>query len=43
MVDSSTDKAADVGMDGATPVTQDYGEGEGAFTGKTEDATAELI
>jgi hypothetical protein len=30
----SADETADVGLDGATPVSTDYKEGENTFTGK---------
>jgi len=38
----SADETADVGMDGATPVTEDYAEGDNEFTGKIEKVTVEL-
>ena len=38
----SADETADVGMDGATPVTEDYAEGDNAFTGKIEKVTVDL-
>jgi arylsulfatase len=38
----SADETADVGMDEATPVTEDYAEGDNAFTGKIEKVTVEL-
>jgi arylsulfatase len=38
----SADETADVGTDGATPVTEDYAEGDNAFTGKIEKVTVEL-
>ncbi len=39
----STDETADVGTDRATPVTEDYAEGDNAFTGKIEKVTVELM
>jgi arylsulfatase len=39
----SADETADVGMDEATPVTEDYAEGDNAFTGKIEKVTVELM
>jgi arylsulfatase len=39
----SADETADVGTDGATPVTEDYAEGDNAFTGKIEKVTVELM
>jgi len=39
----SADETADVGTDGATPVTEDYAEGDNAFTGKIEKVTVELL
>ncbi len=38
----SADETADVGMDGATPVTEEYAEGDNAFTGKIEKVTVDL-
>ena len=38
----SADETADVGTDGATPVTEEYAEGDNAFTGKIEKVTVEL-
>ena len=38
----SADETADVGVDEATPVTEDYAEGDNAFTGKIEKVTVEL-
>jgi len=38
----SADETADVGTDGATPVTEDYAEGDNAFTGKIDKVTVEL-
>jgi hypothetical protein len=38
----SADETADVGLDVATPVTEDYAEGDNAFTGKIERVTVEL-
>jgi len=38
----SADETADVGTDGATPVTEDYAEGDNEFTGKIEKVTVEL-
>ncbi len=38
----SADKTADVGMDEATPVTEDYAEGDNEFTGEIEKVTVEL-
>ncbi len=39
----SADETADVGWDAATPVTEDYAEGDNAFTGKIEKVTVELM
>ncbi len=39
----SADETADVGMDKATPVTEDYAEGDNAFTGKIEKVTVALL
>ena len=39
----SADETADVGTDGATPVTEDYAEGDNAFTGTIEEVTVELM
>ena len=39
----SADETADVGMDEATPVTEDYAEGDNDFTGKIEKVTVELL
>lgn len=36
------DETADVGIDGATPVTEDYAEDDNAFIGKIEKVTVEL-
>jgi len=33
----------DAGMDGATPVTEDYAEGDNKFTEKIEKVTVELM
>jgi len=38
----SADEGADVGQDGETPVTDDYREGDNAFTGKIGKVTVEL-
>jgi len=38
----SADEGADVGMDGGTPVTEDYAGPGGKFTGKIEKVTVEL-
>ena len=38
----SADETADVGTDGATPVTEEYAEGDNAFTGKIEKVTVDL-
>ena len=38
----SADETADVGLDAATPVTEDYAEGDNAFTGMIEKVTVEL-
>ena len=38
----SADETADVGTDGATPVTEDYAEGDNAFTGTIEKVTVDL-
>ena len=38
----SADETADVGTDGATPVTEDYAQGDNAFTGKIEKVTVDL-
>jgi arylsulfatase len=38
----SSDDAADVGVDEATPVTEDYKERENKFTGKIRKVTVEL-
>ena len=38
----SADETADVGMDEATPVTEDYAEGDNAFTGTIEKVTVDL-
>ena len=38
----SLDDAADVGEDDATPVTEDYKEGDNKFTGKIHKVTIEL-
>jgi arylsulfatase len=38
----SADETADVGTDGATPVTEDYAEGDNEFTGKIERVTVTL-
>ena len=39
----SADETADVGTDEATPVTEEYAEGDNAFTGKIEKVTVELM
>jgi arylsulfatase A-like enzyme len=39
----SADETADVGLDAATPVTEDYAEGKNAFTGRVEQVTVELM
>ena len=38
----SADETADVGTDEATPVTEDYAEGDNEFTGEIEKVTIEL-
>jgi arylsulfatase len=38
----SADETADVGVDEATPVTEDYKEGANGFTGKIQKVTVEL-
>ena len=38
----SADETADVGTDGATPVTEEYAEGDNEFTGTIEQVTVEL-
>jgi len=38
----SADETADVGMDEATPVTEDYKEGDSRFTGKIHKVTIDL-
>ena len=38
----SADEGADVGLDGETPVTDDYKEGDNKFTGKIGKVTIEL-
>ena len=38
----SADETADVGTDEATPVTEDYAQGDNAFTGQIEQVTIEL-
>ena len=38
----SADETADVGEDEATPVTEDYREGDNKFTGKIVRVTVEL-
>ena len=38
----SADETADVGLDEATPVTEDYAEGDNKFTGEIEKVTVEL-
>jgi hypothetical protein len=38
----SADETADVGMDEATPVTEDYKERDNRFTGKIHKVTIEL-
>ena len=38
----SADETADVGVDEATPVTEDYAEGDNEFTGTIEKVTVEL-
>ena len=39
----SADETADVGIDYATPVTEDYAEGDNAFTGTISKVTVELL
>ncbi len=39
----SADETADVGTDGATPVTEEYAEGDNAFTGEIVKVTVELM
>jgi arylsulfatase len=39
----SADETADVGTDGATPVTEDYTEGDNAFTGQIKKVTVDLL
>ena len=39
----SADETADVGVDEATPVTEDYEEGNNEFTGKIEKVTVEVM
>ena len=39
----SADETADVGMDDATPVTEDYKERDNAFTGKIQKVVVELV
>ena len=38
----SADETADVGVDGATPVTADYKERDNAFTGKILKVTVDV-
>ena len=38
----SADEGADVGLDGETPVSEDYKEGDNAFTGKIQKVTVEV-
>jgi arylsulfatase len=38
----SADETADVGTDEATPVTEEYAQGDNAFTGKIETVTVDL-
>jgi arylsulfatase len=38
----SADETADVGTDGATPVTEDYAQGDNAFTGTIDKVTIDL-
>ena len=38
----SADEGADVGLDGETPVTDDYKAGDNKFTGKIHKVTVEL-
>jgi len=38
----SADEGADVGLDGETPVTDDYKAGDNKFTGKIEKVTIEV-
>ncbi len=38
----SADEGADVGLDGETPVTNDYKQGDNKFTGKIQKVTIEL-
>jgi arylsulfatase len=39
----SADETADVGTDGATPVTEEYAEGDNDFTGTIERVTVDLM
>mgnify|MGYP000560158434 CR=1 FL=1 len=38
----SADENADVGLDNATPVTEEYKQGDNEFTGKIAKVTVEL-
>jgi arylsulfatase len=38
----SADETADVGADESTPVTEDYKEGDNAFTGKIKKVVVEM-
>jgi arylsulfatase len=38
----SADEGADVGLDGETPVTDDYKEGDNKFTGKIRKVTIDV-
>ena len=38
----SADETADVGVDEAMPVTEDYRKGENAFTGRIEQVTIDV-
>ncbi len=38
----SADETADVGVDHATPVTEDYAEGDNEFTGTIRTVTVEV-
>lgn len=38
----SADETADVGVDEATPVTEEYQEGDNRFNGKIHEVTIEL-
>ena len=39
----SADETADVGVDGATPVTEEYAERDNEFNGLIDKVTVELI